>query len=278
MKSFTHSEATTAAGGTAIRAASVLVVGGGQALHEDPDLVGNGRAICLALARRGARVLCADRSLDAAALTVAAIEAEGGEAEALQADIARPAEVRALFDGIARSGRPLQGLVLNAGISDRRPLADITPRSWDAIFDVNLRGHMLCAQAALPVMDAGGAIVFVSSLAAQLPLGRNPAYEASKAALSALCRAVALDGHARDIRANVVRAGLVDTPMGRAASAARPGRASGALPFGRQGTAWDIAHAVSFLLSREAAYINAVDLPVDGGLGHGISRAPSAHA
>ena len=278
MKSFTHSGVPSDATSARIDAGSVLVVGGGQAPHEDPDLVGNGRAICLALARRGARVLCADRSLEAAALTVAAIEAEGGEAEALQADITRPVDVRAMFDGIARGGRTIQGLVLNAGISDRRPLADITPESWDAIFDVNLRGHMLCAQAALPAMDPGGAIVFVSSLAAQLPLGRNPAYETSKAALSALCRAVALDGHARDIRANVVRAGLVDTPMGRAASAARPGRATGALPFGRQGTAWDIANAVCFLLSREAAYINAVDLPVDGGLGHGISRAPSADA
>jgi NAD(P)-dependent dehydrogenase (short-subunit alcohol dehydrogenase family) len=269
MESFTHSKSPKPAG-------TVLVVGGGQAPHEQPELVGNGRAICLALARRGAHVLCADRSLEAAALTVAAIEAEGGEAMALRADIARPDDVRALFDGIARDGHLIQGLVLNAGISDRRPLAGITPESWDAIFDVNLRGHMLCAQAALPAMAAGGAIVFVSSLAALLPAGRNPAYEASKAALSALCRAVALDGHDRDIRANIVRAGLIDTPMGRAASAARPGRAAGALPFGRQGNAWDIANAVCFLLSAEAAYINAVELPVDGGLAHGIARAPSA--
>jgi NAD(P)-dependent dehydrogenase (short-subunit alcohol dehydrogenase family) len=75
-----------------------------------------------------------------------------------------------------------------------------------------------------------------------------------------------------------VRAGLIDTPMGRAARAARPGRAAGPLPFGRQGTAWDIAHAVCFLLSDEAAYVNAAELAVDGGLRHGIARAASPAA
>lgn len=259
---------------------TVLVVGGGQAASGDPQLVGNGRAICVRLARRGARVVCADRDLEAARQTVAALEAQapGARHVALAADIGDPAQVRALFATLAKGDIVLDALVLNAGISDRRPLAEVTPESWDAILGVNLRGHLLCAQAALPAMQHGGAIVFVSSLAALMPAGRNPAYESSKAALSALCRAVALEGHGRDIRANIVRAGLIDTPMGRAASAARPGRASGPLPFGRQGSAWDIANAACFLLSDEAAYINAAELPVDGGLRHGIARAPGAAA
>lgn len=251
----------------------MLVIGGGQATGSPDDPVGNGRAICLRLAAGGARVLCADRSAEAAARTVADVAAQGGTAFALTADIARPQDIQALFEGLARRGIGIDGLVLNAGISDRRSLRDITPESWDTIFGVNLRGHALCAQAALPAMNHGGAIVFVSSLAAEMPAGRNPAYESSKAGLSALCRSTALEAHEQDIRANVVRAGLIDTPMGRAASAARPGRAAGPLPFGRQGTAWDIAHAVCFLLSDEAAYVNAAELAVDGGLRHGIARA-----
>jgi NAD(P)-dependent dehydrogenase (short-subunit alcohol dehydrogenase family) len=278
METYPHSPQNSNVRPCSFDGLSALVVGGGQARQDTPQLVGNGRAICLMLARAGASVICADRDADAARLTVEAIESEGGEARPAQADIANPDAVRALFAAVAGTGRPIDMLVLNAGISDRRPLARITPDSWDAVLDVNLRGHMLCAQAALPLMRDGGSIVFVSSLASQLPSGRNPAYEASKAGLSALCRGVALEGHPRDIRANVVRAGLIDTPMGRAASAARPERAAGLLPFGRQGTPWDIAHAVCFLLSRDAAYVNATELAVDGGLAFGLGRAPTTHS
>jgi NAD(P)-dependent dehydrogenase (short-subunit alcohol dehydrogenase family) len=290
MKTFPHLNESARGGNKRFEGRTVLVIGGGQASSgageaneagapiETIEPVGNGRAICLQLAAGGARVLCADRSADAAARTVADIAAsdvagKDGSALALTADISRAEDIRALFDGLAQRGIAIDGLVLNAGISDRKSLRDITPESWDTIFGVNLRGHALCAQAALPAMNHGGAIVFVSSLAAEMPAGRNPAYESSKAGLSALCRATALEAHEKDIRANLVRAGLIDTPMGRAASAARPGRAAGPLPFGRQGTAWDIAHAVCFLLSDEAAYINAAELAVDGGLRHGIARA-----
>src|SRR5690606_23442960 len=122
----------------------VLVVGGGQAASATPGLTGNGRAICLTLSRRGARVICADRDIAAAQATVAAIHEEGGQATALQADISQPGEIESLFASVTRQGLSIGGLVLNAGISDRRPLAETTHQSWDAILDVNLRGHMLC--------------------------------------------------------------------------------------------------------------------------------------
>ncbi|MCW7539971.1 SDR family oxidoreductase [Aquabacterium sp. A7-Y] len=275
METFSHSKnAAATRQGQDMAQRHVLVVGGGQAFEAAGEPVGNGRATCLALARRGARVVCADRSLQAAQATVALIEAEGGQAWAVQADIAQPDEATAIAGTACRLMGRLDGLVLNAGISDRRPLPEVTADSWDRILNVNSRGHLLCVQAALPLMSPGAAIVFVSSVAALLPLGRNPAYEASKAALGALCRATAMEGHSRDIRANLVLAGLIDTPMGRAAGAARPGRAAGALPFGRQGSAWEIASAIGFLLSDQAAYINAVELPVDGGLCCGIGRPP----
>ncbi|HEY8553965.1 MAG TPA: SDR family oxidoreductase [Burkholderiales bacterium] len=252
-----------------------VVVGAGQSPSDVPNLVGNGRAIALTLSRAGAVVVCVDRDRAAAEATLAFVESEGGSGHAVQADIAIPEDARSLVDeAISRYGR-IDHLVLNAGISDRRPLAEVTAESWDAIFAVNLRGHMLCAEHALPRMSNGGSIVFVSSVAAFLPAARNPAYEASKAALGALCRAVALEGHPRSIRANVVYAGLIDTPMGRAAGRARPERARGPLPFGRQGTAWEVANAVRFLLSDDASYVNATGLVVDGGLSNGVVLNPT---
>ena len=95
--------------------------------------------------------------------------------------------------------------------------------------------------------------------------------------MHALCRAVALAGQERGIRANVVAPGLIDTPMGRASTRARPGRTTRPLPFGRQGTSREVASAVCFLLSGEASYVNAAELVVDGGLSQGIvSNAPHA--
>lgn len=192
MKTFPHLNELARGGNGRFAGRTVLVIGGGQARSAAGEAneagapiepVGNGRAICLQLAASGARVLCADRSADAAARTVADIAASGlaeqGEndlarALALTADISRPEDIRALFDGLAQRSIAIDGLVLNAGISDRKSLRDITPESWDTIFGVNLRGHALCAQAALPAMNHGGAIVFVSSLAAEMPAGRNP--------------------------------------------------------------------------------------------------------
>ncbi len=251
----------------------IVVVGGGQ--MELPELANNGRAISLTLARRGAYVIVADRSERAAQFSVDAIRAEGGSADVATLDVADPDAVARCFAKIATRGR-IGGLVLNVGISDRRRLEDITPQSWDTILGINLRGHMLCARAALDAMSPGSAIVFVSSLCAHLPLARNPAYEASKAGVGALCRAVALSAHERSIRANCLVAGFVDTPMGRAASGARPERTQRPLPFGRMASAWEIAEAAAFLVSDQSSYVNAAELLVDGGLAAGITRPVQA--
>jgi NAD(P)-dependent dehydrogenase (short-subunit alcohol dehydrogenase family) len=145
-------------------------------------------------------------------------------------------------------------------------LAGTTPEQWDSVFAVNVRSHFLLAAAALPRMPEGGSIVFISSIAGLTPGSRIPAYDSSKAALTGLCRQVAAEGARRGVRANVVAPGLIDTPLGRVATSGRPSRTKAPVPLGRQGTAWEVAEPVVFLLSDAASYITSQLLAVDGGL------------
>lgn len=250
----------------------ILVVGAGQRASEEPDLVGNGRAISLLFAREGAAVACADRDAVSGRATAERIVASGGRAHFIECDATVEDQVRGMIAAALSELGGLDGVVINIGISNGLGLHNQTESSWDQVMALNLKAHMFVAKHAMASMSAGGALVFVSSLASKLPLSRQPAYEASKAALPALCRAAALEGQAKGIRANVVSPGLIDTPMGRAASARRSDRTARPLPFQRQGTAWEVANAALFLISQDASYVNGHDLLVDGGLLSGIGR------
>lgn len=253
----------------------VLVVGGGQRPVPDAEPpVGNGRAITVLLAREGAAVACADRDLASAEASVAWARRDGGTALALQADVARPDDIERMVHEAAERLGGLDGLVLNVGIGNTSRFGTETAAAWDAVMDVNLRAHMLGAQAAAAVMKPGGSIVFISSTASLSPLSGIPAYEASKAALAAVCRSTAYACQERGLRANVLAPGLIDTPLGRDASRNRPARAARPLPFGRQGTGWEVAHATLFLLSNESSYVNGQVLIADGGLSISAVRAP----
>jgi NAD(P)-dependent dehydrogenase (short-subunit alcohol dehydrogenase family) len=251
----------------ALAGRKVLVVGAGTRPSDDPDApVGNGRAIAVTAGRAGAVVTCADIDADAAAFTAAVVEAEGAAAHVLAADVADAAACAGLVEGAAAAMGGLDGLVCNVGIGAGMGLSGTTPEQWDAVFAVNVRSHFLLAAAALPVMPEGGSIVFISSIAGLTPGSRIPAYDSSKSALAGLCRQVAAEGARRGVRANVVAPGLIDTPLGRVATSGRPSRTKAPVPLGRQGTAWEVAEPVVFLLSDAASYITSQLLAVDGGL------------
>lgn len=255
----------------------IVVVGAGQrqTVDDDPP-IGNGRAIAMLFAREGAHVACVDNRLDAAEGSCAQIESEGGKSFAEVCDVSDAAAIAPSLRRCADKLGGLDGLALNVGISQGLQLPDMTVESWDRNFAVNVRSHMLFAQQALKLMSPGSAMVLTSSLASQRAAGFNPAYESSKAAQIALARAIARAGEPEGIRCNVIAPGYMDTPMGRDASRRRSDRAV-TVPFGRQGTGWEVAYAALFLISNESSYVNAHTLFIDGGHLAGIVRSTPAN-
>ena len=262
-------EATgTAPGRGRMASRRILIVGGGQRPNDDPDTpIGNGRATAMLAAREGARVACADIDGESAAETVAGIQADGGTGIAIQADAGDETDVERMVREAADGLGGLDGLVLNVGIgTSGHWLSGTSSDEWDLAMGVNVRAHFLACKHALDVLEPGGSIVFVSSIAGITPGSRMPAYDASKAALGGLCRHVAFEGARKGVRANVVYLGLIDTPLGRLATRGRPSRTAAPVPLKRQATGWETAYTVLFLLSNEASYITGQQIVMDGGL------------
>lgn len=253
---------------------AAVVVGAGQTPGET---IGNGRAMAVLFAREGAHVLCVDRVGDRAEETLAAIEAEGGRAGMLQADIRKAADCAAIVEAAkAQLGR-VDILVNNVGIGGADgPAHRVEEPAFDRILAVNLKGMWLTIRAAVPVLrdQGGGAIVNISSLAA-IAGGNQVAYEVSKAAVNRLTTSVAQANARHGIRCNAIMPGLMDTPMAVAGIAGASGQSqeevrqarNARVPLGgRMGTAWDTAYAALFLASDEAKFITGAILPVDGGM------------
>ncbi|HET7451793.1 MAG TPA: SDR family oxidoreductase [Thermoanaerobaculia bacterium] len=235
---------------------TALVTGGSR---------GIGRAISLAFARCRARVLVNFREDRASAEeTVGAIEREGGEAAALQANLAHPDDVRALFASV----RELDFLVHNAALGSFKPVLDLRANQWDLSMSVNARALLLCAQQAAAVLRPGGAIVSISSLGSGRVVPAYGAIGASKAALESLTRSLAVEMAPSGVRVNAVSGGVVDTTSIRR----HPGweelgaRARAQTPSGRLGTPEEIASVVLFLCSPAASWIAGQTIVVDGGM------------
>ena len=247
-----------------------LIVGGGAdgpAKAGDKLSIGNGRATAIMCAREGASVMIADRSLELAQQTAAAIRDEGGRADAVAADVSIEDQCRTAVEATVRAFSALHLLVNNVGIAIGGNLLKTTTEDFDKMFAVNLRSHFLMMRYAVPEIAkaGGGAIVNVSSLAA-LRSNTQISYEATKAALLGLSRSAAVS-HARDnIRVNTILPGLIDSSMVRRLVGDRENTVAPRIPMRRQGTPWEIASAIVFLLSDDASYITGTELIVDGGL------------
>jgi len=240
----------------------------------------NGKAAAVAYARQGARVVAVDRSDAAAQETADVIRSEHHQAIAICADITDTASVAAAVAHAVQTYGRVDILHNNVGMAMMGGPLELDEAQWQQSLDINLGSIYRTAKAVLPHMLAqgSGVIINISSLAAIRWSGYPYfSYCAAKAAVNQATVALALQYAKQGIRANAILPGLIDTPLiyreissqYPSIDAMREARHQ-AVPRGRMGSAWDIAHAAVFLASDNAAFINGVCLPVDGGQSCGV--------
>ncbi len=242
---------------------NILVTGGGG---------GIGRAICVRLAEEGGAIAVLDKNEEAAAETVRQVTEAGGKAAAVIADFIDWDAVQAAIAEAEREVGRLDVLINNAGWALRGNLEDTAPDEWEQEISANLRGHLLCAKAALPGMvERGkGAIVNIGSVNGLVYLG-NPGYSAAKAALYSLTQSLSAEYGPKGVRTNMVSPGTIETDIEtwRIRRAKNPeifDTLARWYPVGRVGQPEDIAAAVAYIAADEAGFVNGTNLVVDGGL------------
>lgn len=230
---------------------------------------GIGRAIAEDLHARGAQLILVDSN----AAGVRAVAASISSSHALVADLADPSAIHQLTPSIQSLTPQLDILINNAGIEIDLPLESLTPEIFDRVIAINLRAPLLLTQALLPLFpSAGGAIVNLSSIHASSAFPNAIPYACSKAGLLALTRNLALELANRNIRVNAICPGYIDTPMWdewlRSVSDPEACAAQTAAlhPLGRRGLPRDVAAAVAYLSSSDAAWVTGTHLVIDGGL------------
>ena len=228
---------------------------------------GIGAAVAKTLASAGATVIAAARGAHAES-TVFDITGAGGKAEAIALDVTDAAAVENAVAGAVKKHGHLDILVNNAGIARDQLLMRMKREDWDAVIATNLTAAYTCSQAVIRPMikQRSGRIINISSVVGQMGNAGQVNYAASKAGMIGLAKALAREVASRGITVNVVAPGMIDTDMTRAIAAGAADAWAAQIPLGRLGTPQDVAWAVCFLASDEAAYITGQVVAVNGGM------------
>jgi len=227
---------------------------------------GIGKGIALMLAKAGAKVVVADLNMTDCQTVVDEIKKTKGQALAVQCDVSQKKDVEAMISQTVKEFGALDILVNNAGIYPFVPFDKMTEADWDKVIDVNLKGTFLCSQEAAKVMNQGGRIIDISSIASVVGFAGLVHYCASKGGVNAMIRAMALELAAKKITVNAVAPGAIQT------SGASGGmnddvikQTIAAIPLARMGQPADIAGAVLYLASDLSNYVTGQTIVVDGG-------------
>jgi 3-oxoacyl-[acyl-carrier protein] reductase len=229
---------------------------------------GIGRDIALGLAADGAHVAICDVNLETAQKTAADIEAKGRKSLALKANVAASADVTAMVDQVVEKFGRIDILVNNAGITRDGLILRMKDEDWDLVLSINLKGAFLCTKAALKYMtkQRSGTIINIASIVGAMGNAGQANYVASKAGLIGLTKTIAREYANRNVTANAVAPGFIDTAMTQALSENVRQELAKQIPLGRLGSSEDVASAVRFLASPAATYITGQVVHVNGGM------------
>jgi 3-oxoacyl-[acyl-carrier protein] reductase len=229
---------------------------------------GIGRDIALALASDGADVAICDVNLEAAQKTAADIEAKGKKSLSLKANVAVSAEVTSMMEQVVEKFGRIDILVNNAGITRDGLILRMKDEDWDLVLSINLKGAFLCAKAALKYMtkQRSGTIISIASVVGAAGNAGQANYVASKAGLIGLTKTIAREYANRNVTANAVAPGFIETAMTQALSDNVRQELARQIPMGKLGSSDDVANAVRFLASPWASYITGQVIHVNGGM------------